>query len=40
MSGCGDDNPDHEEEKRVEVIQRVRGELTVVEAAMAVGVSE
>ncbi len=29
------------EEKRVEVIQRVfRGELTVVEAAMVVGVSE
>ena len=41
MSGCGDDNPDHEEEKRIEVIQRVfRGELTVVEVAMAVGVSE
>ena len=41
MSGCGDDNPDDEEEKRLEIIQRVfRGELTVVEAGVVIGVSE
>jgi transposase-like protein len=37
MSGCEDDNP----EKRLEIIQRVfRGELTVVEAALVLGVSD
>jgi hypothetical protein len=38
MSGCEDDNPDDEDEKRLEIIQRVfREELTVVEAAMVLG---
>jgi hypothetical protein len=41
MSGCRDDTPTMREEKRLEIIQRVfRGELTVVEAGMVIGVSE
>jgi hypothetical protein len=41
MSGCVDDNPDDEGSERLEVIRRVfRDELTVVEAALVLGVSE
>ena len=37
----GADNPDDERRKRLEIIQRMfRGELTVVEAALILGVGE
>jgi len=38
MSGCGDDIPDDEDEKRLKIIQRVfQGEVTVVQAALVLG---
>ena len=41
MSGCGDDDLTMQDEKRLEIIQRVyRSELTVVEAALVMGISE
>ena len=40
MSVCGDDKPDDERKKRLEIIQRVfRGELTMVEAGMKMWIS-
>lgn len=39
MSGCGDNNLTMQDEKRIEVIQRVfRGELTVGSAAVMLGI--
>jgi hypothetical protein len=41
MSGGGDDNPDDEGREALEIVQRLfRGELTVMEAEVVIGVSE